>query len=347
MALKRAKQKLTLILIRDPHQPVRRLRMTRWLIYGFILHSACLVLVIAIWQYSLHRNSSETIDTLSSQLATTAVHYDALLDTKQSVIDDLRAEIIQMNDQTEQIRHQLDQLILLEREIGELLPEAAVDTDAKAEDRTDFRADVQADVGSLFAEVGSPFAAAGRASIGGTEHAVSDEQWDEYMRDARINIALMRAEMERLSGKLLMTREQLRLKIEQIRAIPDYWPTRSRQITSGYGVRRDPFTGKSAFHYGIDIAGNSGDAVLAAADGMVVETGSDASQGNYVTLAHRNGIRTVYMHLSRIIVDADERVEKGEKIGTIGSTGRSTGPHLHFEIIDNGRHVDPLQYLRE
>lgn len=331
MGFQRAKQKLTLILIRDPHQPVRRWRMTRQLAYGLILLTILCLFAIGFWQYSLHRNSSATIDSLSLQLVKIEKHYDTLLNEKQSVIDDLRTEMVHMNNETEQIRKQLDQLKQLEQEIGDLLSE--VYPDRPGETAPDYFAGART------------VSAVHYNGIGGEEHAVTDKQWEDEWRQTQQTVANIRHEINQLSDKLKETKELLLKKIEQIRAYPDHWPTRSLTITSGYGVRIDPFTGRSAFHYGIDIAGKIGDPVIAAADGVVIETGRDSQKGNYVAIEHLEGIRTVYMHLSRIIAEKNQQVEKGETIAYLGSTGRSTGPHLHFEIIDNRRHVNPMHYL--
>jgi len=118
-------------------------------------------------------------------------------------------------------------------------------------------------------------------------------------------------------------------------------PVRGR-LTSRYGYRRDPFTGKRSFHTGIDIANRVGTKIHAANSGRVVYTGSREGYGNTIIIEHSFGYRTYYAHLSEIRVIKGKKVQKGDVIGLIGSSGRSTGPHLHFEIWLRNRLIDPL-----
>lgn len=125
---------------------------------------------------------------------------------------------------------------------------------------------------------------------------------------------------------------------------PLIWPVEGR-ITSAYGWRKSPFTGKREFHKGIDIANHFYTPIKATVDGKVVFTGRRQGYGLSVIVNHRCGYRTVYGHLSMIKVQAGNRVKRGEVIGLLGSTGRSTGPHLHYEILVNKRHVNPWKFL--
>lgn len=156
-------------------------------------------------------------------------------------------------------------------------------------------------------------------------------------------LSAMIDEMER---SLAYSIELARIRKAEADAVPSGWPTLSRKLTSTFGYRKDPFTGRSAFHAGVDMAGRSGDPVYAAGDGTVEESAFDRSKGHYVVLRHRNGLRSVYMHLKKRTVKSGEAVKRGERIGQLGSTGRSTGPHLHFEIWKDGEEVNPLDYLR-
>lgn len=128
-------------------------------------------------------------------------------------------------------------------------------------------------------------------------------------------------------------------------AIPSGAPALAPAITSGFGYRRDPFTGAAALHSGIDFKGAHGSAILAAAQGKVVFAGAKSGYGNCVEVAHGNGLVTRYAHLSSIGVRAGQRVEKGERLGGMGSTGRSTGTHLHFEVRHNDRAMNPRPFL--
>lgn len=124
------------------------------------------------------------------------------------------------------------------------------------------------------------------------------------------------------------------------------WPCpSSSRVTSGFGSRSSPTEGASTSHKGIDIGASTGSSVVAAADGTVVIATYSASAGNYVMLSHGGGVYTVYMHMSSIAVSSGQTVSKGSTIGAVGSTGYSTGPHLHFGIRINGSYVDPLGYV--
>lgn len=118
------------------------------------------------------------------------------------------------------------------------------------------------------------------------------------------------------------------------------------RVSSGFGARSDPFHGRRAVHQGLDLPGRAGAPVLAAASGVVRFAGRRGGYGNLVELAHPDGSATRYAHLSAIDVQPGDRVEQGEVIARIGSTGRSTGNHLHFEYRLAGAAVDPTPYFR-
>ena len=121
---------------------------------------------------------------------------------------------------------------------------------------------------------------------------------------------------------------------------------RISSLTSYFGYRSDPFdAGHAEFHPGIDFKGERGDAAKCTANGKVVFTGWFGGYGNCVRIQHKNNFETVYGHLSKIVVRVGQEVTAGEKIGEIGSTGRSTGNHLHYEVRKNGKPVNPISYL--
>jgi len=127
-------------------------------------------------------------------------------------------------------------------------------------------------------------------------------------------------------------------------ATPSLWPARGF-ITSEFGWRKDPVTGVTEYHEGIDIAGPYGGQVKAAAEGVVIEAGNDAGYGKVVVIDHGYGIVTRYAHLSRSFVVVGQRVKKGGVIGAIGNSGKSTGPHVHYEVRIDGVPVNPVKYL--
>lgn len=115
--------------------------------------------------------------------------------------------------------------------------------------------------------------------------------------------------------------------------------------SSDYGYRRNPYSGLWRFHAGVDIAAPGGTPIRAAADGTVTRAGWSGGYGNYTCLAHQDGLSTCYAHQSQILVRPGQRVRRDEVIGRVGTTGASTGNHLHFEVRRNGEPTDPLPYL--
>ena len=138
--------------------------------------------------------------------------------------------------------------------------------------------------------------------------------------------------------------DRLRTDILRLASIPRGLPV-SGYVTDGFGMRRNPFSGEGReVHEGLDIAVDFGTPVTATADGLVIYASPHAGYGNLVIVYHSNGITTRYGHLSRISVEAGQRVSRSDQVGNAGSTGRSTGPHVHYEIRENDQSVDPLRY---
>lgn len=168
--------------------------------------------------------------------------------------------------------------------------------------------------------------------VGGPFIPYSGVPTDNFMRQV-FRIRLATAEQERLT--------------KQLEGLPVQPPVRGDiQINSGFGARLDPFLRRLAFHSGTDLRGEYGDPVLAAAAGTVIYAGRHNAYGNMVEIDHGNGLTTRYAHLSAILVKEGAVLPAGAIVGKIGSTGRSTGPHLHFEVRMNGDPVDPRRYLR-
>jgi murein DD-endopeptidase MepM/ murein hydrolase activator NlpD len=126
---------------------------------------------------------------------------------------------------------------------------------------------------------------------------------------------------------------------------PEGRPVHRGFISSYFGERQDPFTGEEAIHKGVDFAGNLGDEVVAVAAGVVTWAGVHTGYGKLIEISHGNGFTTRYAHNSRALVAVGDTVTRGEPIALMGSSGRSTGPHVHFEVLRNGRQVDPLTFI--
>ncbi|MBB3034207.1 M23 family metallopeptidase [Alteriqipengyuania lutimaris] len=130
-------------------------------------------------------------------------------------------------------------------------------------------------------------------------------------------------------------------------AVPSRMPVNDARMSSSYGMRNHPVLRKRANHNGVDLAAPSGTPIYATADGVIERANYWGSYGNYIQIGHGNAIETRYAHLSRIVVSDGAQVRKGDLIGYVGSTGRSTGPHLHYEVRIDGKAVDPRPFMVE
>lgn len=130
--------------------------------------------------------------------------------------------------------------------------------------------------------------------------------------------------------------------------LPTQFPIQyAHSLSSNYGVRVDPFTGTLAQHPGVDFSAPSGTPILAAANGTIIAAGKDAAYGKYVKIEHADGFTTKYGHARKLHVKEGQIVARGQMIAEVGSTGRSTGPHLHYEVLLDGRHINPINLLKK
>jgi murein DD-endopeptidase MepM/ murein hydrolase activator NlpD len=127
-------------------------------------------------------------------------------------------------------------------------------------------------------------------------------------------------------------------------SVPSGWPVPKGYITSNYGFRVHPVKRKRMFHQGVDFAAPRGTPILAVADGMVVFSGKKGGYGRIVEIKHVDGLVTRYAHNQVNLVKEGQQVRQGQKIGTVGSSGTATGPHVHFEVLRNGKHENPIRY---
>jgi len=127
---------------------------------------------------------------------------------------------------------------------------------------------------------------------------------------------------------------------------PSIAPTKG-YLSSAYGWRNDPFTGQRSFHPGIDIATQTGNPVVATAEGIVIAVKTEKMGGKTIKISHRFGYQTVYCHLSKFLVKSGQRIKRGDVIGLVGRTGKAVGPHVHYEVVLNNKSVNPYYYLLE
>jgi murein DD-endopeptidase MepM/ murein hydrolase activator NlpD len=160
--------------------------------------------------------------------------------------------------------------------------------------------------------------------------------------------------LDKISRQLETQREKL-TALESVlldkelstRITPSGWPVDGGWVSSGFGLRADPFTGHQSHHEGVDIASRLGSPILAMGDGVITWSGEKQGYGSLVEVTHESGLISRYAHTRANLVKVGDRVSKGQAIALVGSTGRSTGPHLHFEVVRNGVAVNPARYLHQ
>jgi murein DD-endopeptidase MepM/ murein hydrolase activator NlpD len=175
------------------------------------------------------------------------------------------------------------------------------------------------------------------SGIGGGDPADAEDDLSAELLGIETELSKMGRGMDLLQRKL----DQHRLLISTTPAIS---PVKGL-LTSGFGYRADPFTGRRSFHSGIDIVAPRGQEIRATGDGLVTKAGKDSGLGNAVFVSHGFGIVTRYGHMSKVNVETGQRVRRGDVIGFVGSTGRATGNHVHYEVHVDGQATNPLGYI--
>jgi len=186
--------------------------------------------------------------------------------------------------------------------------------------------------------------------MGGSDASVFDPDVVEEKAHRNL-VRLMHQSLETLDEEVaICTREKKELykylenQKAMLRCTPSIWPTNG-WVSSGFGTRVSPFTNQKEFHQGIDICTRRETPIVAPADGMVAAVGSNHGYGKILTIKHGQGLKTRYAHLYKMLVKKGEYVKRGQTIALVGNTGRTTGPHLHYEVHLNGVPIDPRRYI--
>lgn len=174
--------------------------------------------------------------------------------------------------------------------------------------------------------------------------SIFSKEQDKLVEDMRLNIGRMKKKTTLLEESLHELKEYIQGKKILLAYTPAIWPTRG-WVTSRFGYRLSPFTGLREFHQGLDISTQMGTPIISPADGVVVRVGMQGGYGKMITIDHGYGCTTRYGHVSKAMVKVGSRVKRGQVIAAVGTTGRSTGPHLHYEIHKNGLPVNPKRYI--
>jgi murein DD-endopeptidase MepM/ murein hydrolase activator NlpD len=177
----------------------------------------------------------------------------------------------------------------------------------------------------------------GEAGIGGSEPPAE-------AGGLQHDLLHLQTRLQRMGQSMEVLKDELARDNQWVSTTPAIVPTKGI-FTSKFGYRSDPFTKRRAFHQGIDIVANRGKEILATGDGIVTQAGRARGLGNAVTISHGFGIKTRYGHMSKVEVHVGQEVRRGELIGRVGSSGRSTGNHVHYEVHVDGKPQNPLAYI--
>jgi murein DD-endopeptidase MepM/ murein hydrolase activator NlpD len=191
-----------------------------------------------------------------------------------------------------------------------------------------------------------PAAVKQRASGGPAATSVLSSVLSTSLVSPEDTFGVLRDLLQGLESRLNFVRRDVEQREALANATPSIWPTHGG-LTGFFGGRSDPFTGELGYHQGIDIATEKGQPIFATADGVVDTATYSGDYGNLIVLKHAFGLATRFGHLSKFNVTSGQNVKRGDIIGFVGSTGRSTGAHLHYEILVNGRLINPLQLLTQ
>jgi len=181
---------------------------------------------------------------------------------------------------------------------------------------------------------------------GGPENEGGEESASVDMVGFTAKLDTLTQQMDNRAQQLALLETMLMNRGLQKEVVPAGRPVTSGWLSSYFGIRTDPFTGRNEHHYGLDFAGKLGSDVVAVASGVVTWAGKRYGYGNLVEINHGNGYSTRYGHNEKVNVKVGDAVKKGQIIAKMGSTGRSTGPHVHFEVLHYGKAVDPMGYIR-
>lgn len=321
---------LTLLVMSGETSPVRRVRLRRvWFKRGAIgLGVFVVALSAAMIDYVRLRSDVSDVERMRVENA-----------RQRDELESLSGRVGGIAQEFEALR-ELERKVRVIANLPESTPEARVPNNAGqggAED-TD-AADDAAAIAPVEPAEDSAVPAPHGAPPADAELRAAIERIQQRARRLAALLPDQRASLEELVGGLEDRREQLA-------ATPSIWPANG-WVTSGYGTRTSPFTGRRQFHAGIDIAADFGTAIIAPASGRVVFAGRKGAFGRIVEIDHGFGIRTLYGHTDDVFVRSGQRVERGMKIASVGSSGRSTGPHVHYQVKVGGRTVNPGDYIFE
>ncbi|WP_179232841.1 M23 family metallopeptidase [Paenibacillus rigui] len=319
MKLKMGSKRYTLVIIPDANSSVRRFEVPKLIPY--IAGAGLMTLVsITLVLYVGHARNASVANKLQTQIVSRDAEYTSTVQEKNQTIEQLQNQVIQLSQQTAEMKAKIDDIRKQEDEIRTI-------------------------TGSGQVKISSADVAPAAGAMGGSSTQASNGEVQVLVEQTKSQLSDLDKSVDELKDSIADTKEKAIEAQQKLRITPNIWPVDSRTITSGFGLRQDPFTMRPSFHSGYDISAPRDTPVHVTADGVVTTTGSDSSHGNNIVVTHSKGLQTWYMHLNKMLVQKGDRVEKGQVIGLVGTTGRSTGYHLHYEVLKNGVSSDPKPYL--
>lgn len=191
----------------------------------------------------------------------------------------------------------------------------------------------------------TPFMGMGGPSPSDIREKMKGEKDDKgLMQQMKMDIERLQSEATSRGESLSELEKLLETKKEILTHTPSIWPVLG-WVTSGFGFRTNPFTGLTQMHEGVDISNRVGTVVAAPADGIISDMGSDLAHGRILVISHGLGMTSRFSHLNKVFVKVGQQVKRGDKVAEVGMTGRTTGPHLHYEVRLNGIPVNPMRYI--
>ncbi|MEK4509334.1 M23 family metallopeptidase [Paenibacillus sp. FSL K6-2524] len=330
LRFKPTNKRYTIMIVPEGTNPVFRFKLRSTTL--IVASTTVIVLfIISMVLLSINRGNSNVITSLETELSRSSDRLQTTVDDKEKAIDKLLSELLELSEKSKSIEAKMIELETLEAELKSITSGSS--TDKLASSNVKLSSEPSQD--SLEESDG----------MGGEDIPLSDEDVLSLIQETKESISNSLTEMPDLQARLEKAKVTIEDYKKMMTILPTFWPTISTRTTSDFGSRKDPFTGRLTLHSGLDIGGQTGDPIYAAANGTVTEVGYSSARGNFVTISHPSGLETNYLHMKIVTTTKGTKVNQGDTIGQLGSTGRSTGPHLHFEVVKNGSTINPEIYL--
>ena len=316
----------TLMLVPHSQQSIYSIRIPFALIIMLIFLIICTTILV-VYSSSRYLNMQENMTELEA-LRSVNKQQDVQLELMEAEVQMLQGKMLHLEYLEQDVREMLDSGVLA----GQPATPGRVSTQASRGGGRDFELSGRLNIanGGFFAE---------RESF-----RERQSKWEQRYNGAKNTTGALLAKVDAVGEEMAVLKKDVANKKEYLESRPTGRPVAGR-ISSGFGPRKAPFSGYFEFHPGVDIAANYGTPVAATAKGVVVFAGYRSGYGKTVLVRHKFGFQTMYCHNSSIKVKSGQEVTRGQVIARVGSSGISTGPHLHYEVHLNGARVNPSRYL--